>query len=158
MNCYATGNVKGRDNVGGLVGDGRNLHGVTIMNCYTTGNVIGDGGNIGGIAGNYTSDTLSNCVALNPIISGIGFTRRIIGYNSNSLMNNYARSDTFINGSTIISTNANSQDGSDITSILSAIRCSCLSIWEERFAMLDHLSASSLVFAFFAFLRARFVE
>jgi len=60
-NCYATGNVNGNIDTGGLVGD--NGGGGKILNCYATGNVNGNA-NTGGLVGrDYGSDEILNCYA-----------------------------------------------------------------------------------------------
>jgi len=49
-NCYATGNVNGNDNVGGLVGT---MSDGVICNSYSTGSVSGAGVNVGGLIGGF---------------------------------------------------------------------------------------------------------
>lgn len=68
--CYATGNVVGRRNVGGLIGrcspGGSNI----INNCYATGNVTAPesgggtvGNHVGGLIGASGQGTVTNCYA-----------------------------------------------------------------------------------------------
>lgn len=69
-NAYATGNVTGSDSVGGLVGacDG----GVNaISNAYATGNVTGDN-SVGGLVGDKWFSTISNAYATGTV-TGYGF-------------------------------------------------------------------------------------
>ncbi len=61
--CYNTGDVSGRNNVGGIVGAGAHLE---IMNCYNTGNTVGKVG-VGGIVGEYTNKPLVNCYTLGTV-------------------------------------------------------------------------------------------
>ena len=57
-NCYSVGNVTGYDKVGGLVGSSRGL----LNNSYATGNVTGND-YVGGLLGYTTERTISNCYA-----------------------------------------------------------------------------------------------
>jgi hypothetical protein len=50
-NCYATGNVSGTTDVGGLVG--YNSSGTSVTNCYSTGSVSGTS-QVGGLIGDNT--------------------------------------------------------------------------------------------------------
>ena len=58
---YATGNVSGAQNVGGLVGDGE---GATITASYVTGNVRGTGIAAGGLVGNGEGATITASYAI----------------------------------------------------------------------------------------------
>ena len=105
-NCYATVNVTGHQQVGGIVG--YNEGNATVQYCYATGNVTSSIIEVGGIAGKNSGKIL-NCVALNAQIArqtanhldvnNLPVIGRIIGSNSNSpvypgtMNNNYARSD-----------------------------------------------------------------
>ena len=86
-NCYATGEIKGTNNVGGLVGI--NNITATIRNCAALNNVI----------------TATNGTTINRILAGGAAT----------LQNNYAYEDMDVNGSKVISTNAASANGLDIS-------------------------------------------
>ncbi|MHC4648580.1 MAG: GLUG motif-containing protein [Planctomycetota bacterium] len=55
-NCYATGNVSGTTDVGGLVGN--NSSGTSVINCYSTGSVSGTS-EVGGLIGD-NSGTVTN--------------------------------------------------------------------------------------------------
>lgn len=57
LKCWARGNVKGYNCVGGLVGDVKG----TVSGCYSAGKVEGST-NIGGLAGNITSGSVLNSV------------------------------------------------------------------------------------------------
>jgi hypothetical protein len=110
-NCYATGNVKGTSNVGGIVG--RNNSGA-IRHSYATGNVTG-AGSVGGLVGaNVGTSTVRNSVALNLAIERTSGTStlfgRVAGNSSaeSTLNNNHARVD--------ISTNVTSFAGANIGS------------------------------------------
>ena len=119
-NCYATGSVTGSAyNVGGVVGDNRgtvrncyatstviltssyNVGGVvgandgTVENCYATGDVTGTE-YVGGVVGrNIVYGIVRNCIAFNSTVTSLSKKGRVIGYDpvSNTLSNNYARSD-----------------------------------------------------------------
>ena len=67
-NCYVTGTVKGRSNVGAIIG---NCYG-TVRNCYSTASVSAVGINdrdvrAGGIVGLAEPCTMENCYATGPI-------------------------------------------------------------------------------------------
>jgi len=101
QNCYATGSVNGSNYIGGVVG--YNVNG-TVQNCYTTSSVSGDYC-IGGVVG-INADTVQNCSALNPIItaSGGNIIGRVVGTDTKTMANNFARADMIVrynwNGST----------------------------------------------------------
>jgi hypothetical protein len=68
-NCYSTGDVKGNQTVGGVVGSGTNSS--TISNCYSEGKVTGSGDYTGGIAGqNSISSTIQNCYSKGDVEGG----------------------------------------------------------------------------------------
>ena len=89
MNCYATGTVNGNERVGGIAGSFLDS---SISNCYATGTVNGVR-YIGGIAGFFRGNTnvrkfiVSNCVALNPNVSG---SRNVARVTSTNGSNNWA--------------------------------------------------------------------
>lgn len=72
-NCYYSGNISGKNNVGGIVGY---AHHSQINKCYSVGSISGNT-NVGGIAG-YLCETSSNyrptitsCVAINSDVNAI---------------------------------------------------------------------------------------
>lgn len=94
-NCYATGSVIGRNNVGGLVGDNEG----TINNCYATGLVRGLN-EVGGFAGT-SGGTISNCFATGSVngyaglntLGGIdpgGYVGGFVGSSAGTISNCYA--------------------------------------------------------------------
>jgi len=117
-NCYATGNVSGYRNVGGLVGISNDPG--YINNSYAIGNVNGDymyigglvgwcnsnisysyaQGNVtginsttyvGGLVGDISNYNIFNCVAANSSVKGgKSFINRISGSNTGTFSNNYA--------------------------------------------------------------------
>ncbi|MCK4887793.1 MAG: hypothetical protein KAS96_10430, partial [Planctomycetes bacterium] len=99
--CYATGNVNGYSEVGGLIGEN---YGV-LDGCYATGAVSGfDSGesksnNIGGLVGNYVSGNIKNCFARGDVngvdnVGGlIGFTKS--HYQDCIVLNCYAAGDVY---------------------------------------------------------------
>ena len=114
-NCYVSGSINGRDNVGGLVG---NNDGGTIVKCYTAGSVEGRN-HVGGVAGNNNvSGSLKHNVALNPYVRATlstpligptipGLAGRVIGNTiipptlNRNIDNNHARRDMRVNGDLI---------------------------------------------------------
>jgi hypothetical protein len=114
-NCYTTGNVSGTSFVGGIVG--RNSNG-TVTNSYATGNVSGGWG-IGGVVGEHDDGTIQNCVALNSSIertfgTETSFGRVVGGLSSGALVNNFARGDMPVNGSTITGGQSNTIQGTNV--------------------------------------------
>ncbi|MCL2131425.1 MAG: T9SS type A sorting domain-containing protein [Lentimicrobiaceae bacterium] len=94
-NCYAVGNVSGKQNVGGLIGQSMGgvsqepyNHACIISNCYTAGNVQGESV-VGGLVGSVGSDynmVIRNCFAANDSVIGTNSilypnsVNRIAGY------------------------------------------------------------------------------
>jgi len=110
-NCYATCAVSGTGNIGGVVGS---VWGGNAENCYATGAVSGTD-YIGGVAGHVlNSGSMTNCVALNPSVSGGSDVGRVAGltYSGNTLSGNAAFSGMTGGGN---KTTADGLDGSDIT-------------------------------------------
>ncbi len=140
--CYTTGNIKGDGSVGGLMG--MSAEGSTTENCYTNVNVTGTGAGIGGLAGKneaskilncYTigsvtskgscvggivgesanNSTVENCIAYIDKINGnAGSTNRIVGINSGTLKNNYARSGIKVNGEIVENALPDRENGDNI--------------------------------------------
>jgi hypothetical protein len=75
---YATGNVSGISNIGGLVGYGWLG---SVARVHATGNVSGTGINVGGIVGRRTSTVFSNCY-FNTDTTGISSSSYCTGLNS----------------------------------------------------------------------------
>ena len=75
-NCYATGDVTGDNNIGGLVG--RNVK--TINNCYATGGVTGTN-NVGGLVGDNYGGVVNNSYATGGV-TGTSNKGGLVGYNS----------------------------------------------------------------------------
>jgi hypothetical protein len=93
-NCYATGAVSGFDYVGGAVGS--IYYGSLVKDCYATGTVRGND-YVGGVTGEVygDSDSLINCVALNPSVTAraeSAYAGRVAGYRASDaiLLNNAA--------------------------------------------------------------------
>ena len=64
-NCYATGNVKGNEDVGGLIG--RTNDNVTLLDCFATGDVQGENA-IGGLIGSSNNLSITNSYAEGTIL------------------------------------------------------------------------------------------
>jgi uncharacterized repeat protein (TIGR02543 family) len=120
-NCYATGNVSGNDSVGGVAGGNSGI----LRNCYATGIVSGDY-YVGGVVGSNeynsqydSSGRVENCVGLNKNIINIGtsgYFGRVAGYNSETLTNNYGRTDMkYNNADRTWDNDASDYDGANIT-------------------------------------------
>jgi filamentous hemagglutinin family protein len=95
-NSYATGDVSGGGLVGGLVGS--NSSGGTISNSYATGDVSG-GGLVGGLVGSNDGGTISNSYATGDV-SGGGYVGGLVGSNSSggTISNSYAMGDASCSG------------------------------------------------------------
>ena len=100
-NSYATGNVSGGRNVGGLIG---NLDSSTsATNCYATGNVSGDS-YVGGFVGyTYSYNSFNTCYASGTVSTGYGFYGALSG--------------TGLNGSNIFYNSANTAAQTGATGI-----------------------------------------
>ena len=82
-NCYNTGNVEGWDDVGGLLGDGRDDSGesyLSLTRSYNTGNVYATSGQAVGLVGviNYPT-IIANNYNLGDISSGGEYLGRVAG-------------------------------------------------------------------------------
>ena len=99
-NCYATGNVYGRSDIGGLVGE--QIRNSTTKNSYFTGNVNGNLLNIGGLVAHLSSNsTIENCYASgsvsgNELVGGL--VGDLVGKISNSYVANSVKGITFVGG------------------------------------------------------------
>jgi hypothetical protein len=137
-NCYSTGDVSvtntsnTRVEAGGIAGS---FSRATITSCWASGTITastssgGIPGYSGGIFGSSNGGTnVSNCVALNPVVSGdssktinevsMGGTFRIglVGSISPStLTNSYANSAMTVNGSTVSDGTPNGGNGAGVT-------------------------------------------
>ena len=81
------GNVTGKDNVGGLVGDN---DGGTVSNSYSTGNVTGTGW-VGGLVG-VNLGTVSNSYSTGSV-TGDERVGGLVGVNSGTVSNSYSNSN-----------------------------------------------------------------
>lgn len=83
INCYSAAAVTGVDEVGGIVG--RSNMGC-VVNSYVTGTVTGTS-KVGGLVGTFygiSGSKVENCFALNPSISGSDEVSRVIGTHMNN--------------------------------------------------------------------------
>jgi prepilin-type N-terminal cleavage/methylation domain-containing protein len=83
-NCYATGNITGDSNTGGLVGQNNG----TITDCYATGKVTGDYGT-GGLVGE-SDGTITDCYATGSVSGNNDRIGGLVGRNYGALTNCYA--------------------------------------------------------------------
>jgi hypothetical protein len=93
-NCYATANVYGKSEVGGVVGYNTG----TVENSYATGNVSGIENYVGGVAGG-DNGAITNCKASGDV-SGLNNVGGVAGYTSNTMENSYATGD--VNGNNYV--------------------------------------------------------
>lgn len=93
-NCYATGKISGTNNVGGLVGSGRN-----IADSYATGKVTGSGENVGGLAGQAFEITSS--YAKGDVINSGRYTGGLVGNvnNNRNITDCHATGNVTVTGS-----------------------------------------------------------
>ena len=129
-NCFNFGQVSGSGSNFGFYSSG--ISGIvnmgTITNCYNAGNVSAvcktyNYSVAGGICGSPRNSLIKNCISTNSSIevkyndgSEIGYAAgRIAGeYNNNPVFsNNYALSTMTVNGSSVINSDATSQDGAE---------------------------------------------
>ena len=74
----ASGNIKGKNNVGGVVGYSKG----TVVNCYNTGAVSG-ASYVGGVVGVNNGSAIENCYNTGAV-DGTGYIGGVAGYNYNS--------------------------------------------------------------------------
>jgi len=92
-NCYATGNIKGGDNTGGLVGI---QSGGSIQNCYAKCNIVGTWEYIGGLAGKGSEAVISYCYATGSVKAN-NFAGGLVGYyNTKEISNCFAANDSVV--------------------------------------------------------------
>jgi filamentous hemagglutinin family protein len=98
-NSYATGNVVGEEQVGGLVGG---VSGGSVSNSYATGNVTGStyvGGLIGELGGSLSNSFATGTVTASGAWSGNREVGGLVGYASySSIENSYASGNVIVSG------------------------------------------------------------
>ncbi|MGI6033271.1 MAG: beta strand repeat-containing protein [Coriobacteriales bacterium] len=124
-NCEYNGNVGGTDAVGGIVGyiDGSSYSTPTVSNNIATGTVAAgaDTGNAGGIAGTATKAcTVSGNAALQYSVDAktahrIAVTEAASWGGTPTYSDNYAYASLLLNDAATTSTDATSEDGSDLS-------------------------------------------
>ncbi|MEA4925965.1 MAG: S-layer homology domain-containing protein [Syntrophomonadaceae bacterium] len=110
-NCYVTGSVSGRDNVGGVAGS---IVSGAVQGCYTTAGVFGTQsgfGRAGGVAGLVHNSSLTNCAALNPSVGGGYEAGRVAG---DALTGSCSGNIAFA-GMTVTGDTSNAHSGEDTT-------------------------------------------
>ena len=93
-NCYATGDVSGKDRTGGLCGY---LYGGNLTNCYATGNVIGDD-ETGGLCG-QTNISVIGCYATGNV-TGNNYIGGLVGHSIDTVTDSYATGNVSGNDNT----------------------------------------------------------
>ena len=108
IRCYATGNVTGTSYIGGLSGTARSA----ISNSYATGSVTGDS-YLGGLSG-YLNGAVNTCFAIGEV-KGDSYIGGLIGqaYHSASITDSYTNSD--VNGNNYIGALIGTNSSSNIT-------------------------------------------
>ena len=84
-NCYSTGNVRGEDCVGGLVGVNDNG---TITNCYSISDIAGKGF-VGGLTGS-SNWTVTNCYSMGMVLGTGESIGGLVGLNYFRITNCYS--------------------------------------------------------------------
>jgi len=95
-NCYATGNVTGQSNVGGVVGENY----TTVKNCWAAGDVTGSAGYIGGVVGeNIGEDSkIEKSYYTTGTVSGINYVGGVAGRNAGTVTYCYAKGTVIATG------------------------------------------------------------
>ena len=87
-NCYAIGNISGRSDIGGLIGE--QIRNSVTKNCYATGSVSGNLFNAGGLTAHLSSNSsIENCYA-SVSVSGNGNVGGLVGQQVGKISNSYA--------------------------------------------------------------------
>ena len=87
-NCYATGNISGRSDIGGLIGE--QIRGSSLKNCYATGSVSGNLINAGGLVAHLSSNSsIENCYASGSV-SANSSVGGLVGQQVGKISNCYA--------------------------------------------------------------------
>ncbi|MDR2580034.1 MAG: hypothetical protein LBC85_03460, partial [Fibromonadaceae bacterium] len=110
INSYATGNVVGYERVGGLVGSGSG----TITHSYATGNVEGSN-HVGGFAGS-SSGTVTNSYATGNVAGSGNRIGGFAGSSSGTVTNSYATGNVAGSGNGIGGLVGNNSSSGSITS------------------------------------------
>ena len=76
---FATGQVSGAANVGGLIGSATSSSVNTITNSYATGNVSGTGNGVGGLIGDVRGLTITNSYATGSV-TGLNYVGGLVGF------------------------------------------------------------------------------
>ena len=111
-NCYSTSAVTSEHSYVGSIAGFVSDNG-SVSNCYSTG-VISGNDFVGGVAGIVDDGNLTNCVALNPSVTGVNYVERV-AYEDGVLSQNLAYSGMKVNGAAVSSNNGASMHGADIT-------------------------------------------
>lgn len=67
QDCYATGKVQGRNNVGGFIGD--SALNAQFIQCYAKGDVTGTGISVAGFIGSVSGGTFERCFATGNVVA-----------------------------------------------------------------------------------------
>ncbi len=96
IDCFATGNVNGGIEIGGLIG-GINSNGGTVQNCYATGNVSTTStmASLGGFIGRMETGTISNSYATGNVSGGLNIGG-FIGHNQGIIEKSYSSGNVVV--------------------------------------------------------------
>ena len=104
-------NMSGESYIG-LFGNASNA---SISNLVLSGCSFNGSNYVGGIVGNMTSGTLSNCLVLETTVTCSRTCGLIAGYSDGTLSNNYYDAHSFLNGSSGIGNGVNSNNNDNAT-------------------------------------------
>lgn len=91
-----------------------NYPGGLIENCYYKGEVTNGNGGSGGFAYSNEGGMIRNCFSLSTAVATPSGAHRLVGGNSGTLTNNYARTEMTLNGTAITSNDASSIEAKDV--------------------------------------------
>jgi hypothetical protein len=133
-NSYATGNVDGDDNVGGLVGS---MTGSSMENSYATGDVNGDE-NVGGLAGSMTGSGRATATYATGAVTGRNYVGGLVGRITGS---NNTIASGFVDGAVTGTNDANAVVGGGASvSITNSFRYENMPVNDEP--VLDNMPSS----------------
>lgn len=132
-NCYSSADVTAKDRAGGVVGRLKDDN-AEVRYSYSTGVMTATQYSAGGVVGSYNagSPKITACFALNSNVSGNGDSKRIIGWDQNSVKsNNYAFSEMLLNESVVVDGTTTNSNGANISKANAKLSASYTSVdWD----------------------------